>query len=994
MKNPFKLAAWLPISARLEQAKVFARNIASRHDVPTFVQAFDEDGAPVLDDKGNIVMTPIAPDLRDVAGRWWGTKDGKSISSLILMQEFLQGTQSAITPILMGLLTVLTVLWIQLMTFGQAAAAGGSAEWVINIASALQTATLVVGGVLFFALWSAVGAKGNRMVLFFSVIIPALGLVLGSSAATALTQVAMGGDAIGQGPGLLAMLSKYALPAAGVLFVAFMFLAKRDTSKRVIMGLIYGMVFVAATAWLADKLVPNWMQPLYWTFLGCLVPVYWNHKQEKVRAARIAYQSKHGSGDIKNLGNTSAAKRLKQAQAAEKDKSGFIPLGRATGKLTQYGDGFAPDKGLQMGFTCHDLRTHIHGFGKTDGGKSFNLHTPIIQWWNIHGAGGTLVLDGKGAAGEELLASFIAKYGLKHRVLLIKPGIRLGLMEGLSPHDFIDAISDIGGAKKTEQSQSDAEKFFITQAYTLGLNIAIILRVLIDDELDRGAKRNFFWHIDSYDRLKATLKRDFDNSAIAQDDDAQADALTQEEKKSVARQILEYVDRLPAGRDPIVQDALRFLEFDFWTMPEDTAGSVVATLDTWIKPLLQHPELRPWASTEHGEDVTTPTTGGTVAVALPEVKYNIAGKLAQSLIKQRLAVKVRRRGDYDWRAAGETPVLFATDEAQELISKADRDFLPQSRGLGGYAAYFTQSYDAYESRMGDAATRAFLDNFRSLAAFESSAKTYEYLAAAMGRGKYVTWTTSGQVINFVGTAQQVAGSPLHDETHPDARFMRQLRREGAGNVIVPVGMQAGGGKQGPSAAALIMGRGYHDPDDLPSDTASGLFFTASVSSEIKERNLLTLEDCAANLNSEQDAIVSFRRAGSPRHDFVTFDTLTPEQIKEREDLFHRALLFNSLAYTLQCDLVAALGERPKGRGPMRRLTMAMIHLLLNDERFAEAYEDGLDAQLLGRVQERVEKRWKLADMEGRKAWQATVAADREAFIDRYIADMEAQKEAA
>jgi hypothetical protein len=296
--------------------------------------------------------------------------------------------------------------------------------------------------------------------------------------------------------------------------------------------------------------------------------------------------------------------------------------------------------------------------------------------------------------------------------------------------------------------------------------------------------------------------------------------------------------------------------------------------------------------------------------------------------------------------------------------------------------------------MGDAATRAFLDNFRSLAAFESSAKTYEYLAAAMGRGKFVTWKTSGQVINFVGTAQKVAGSPLHDETHPDARFMRQLRREGAGNVVVPVGMQAAGGKQGPSAATLIMGRGYHDPDDLPSDTASGLFFTASVSSEIKERNLLTLEDCAANLNSEQDAIVSFRRAGSPRHDFVTFDTLTPEQIKEREDQFHRALLFNSLSNTLQSDLVAALGERPKGRGPMRRLIMAMIHLLLNDERFAKSYEDGLDAQLLAQVQERVEKRWKRADLEGRKAWQATVAADREAFIDRYIADMEAEKQAA
>src|SRR5690606_5155065 len=91
-----KFAGWLPIQARLNQAKEFARNIASRHDVPIRVPAYDEEGNPEVDAQSNQVMVPIASDLRDVHGRWWGTKEGRSIASLLLQHEVLQGSQSAI----------------------------------------------------------------------------------------------------------------------------------------------------------------------------------------------------------------------------------------------------------------------------------------------------------------------------------------------------------------------------------------------------------------------------------------------------------------------------------------------------------------------------------------------------------------------------------------------------------------------------------------------------------------------------------------------------------------------------------------------------------------------------------------------------------------------------------------------------------------------------------------------------------------------------------
>jgi hypothetical protein len=975
--NSLKIASWLPIQDRLEQAKAYARNIASRHDVPAKVPAYDEDGNPEFDAQGKPIMVPIASDLRDVQGRWWGTREGRSLASVILINEVLEGSQSAITPVLMGMVSMLTVISVAALTFG-IAAAGGDHAWLVNFAKGIAWVSAASMLVLFTALWSAIGAQGNRMVLMGSVILPAFGMLLekflGPGASGAMTAA---GAMSGAGGGLMAGLTRFAIPVAVVAFAAFLFVGKRDTTKQLLFGAFRIAVFFIITATIAKWILPGWAQPLYWAFLGCAVPVWWNHKQEQLRALQLLYQSKIGMGDLRTLGNTNAEKRQRQAEQAEKDKSGFIPLGRARGVLTTYGDGYSPDEGLILGLTCHELRTHFHGFGKTGGGKTFNLFTPIIQWWARHGHGGVLVLDGKGAAGDDLIGDFIARHGLKHRALLIKPGIQLGLMEGLTPNDFIDAIFDIGGARNEEQSQNDSEKFFITQARTFGLSVARVLWALV--EHGRGdPARKFFLTIDSVDRLKVFLKADTTGSQA----------------------LLKSVESFEAyASDVLLRDAVRYIKHDFWTQPTDQAGGIVSTFDNTIKDLLAHPELRAWASMETGVDCTIPTTGGFVAVSLPEVKYGQAGKLVQSLIKQRLFIKIRRRGDYNWRAAGETPVLFAVDESQEMISKADRDFLPQSRGLGGYAAYFTQSVDAYESRMGDASTRSFLDSFRSSAAFESSPKTYEFFAAAMGQGRFITWGSPSQVINYLGTAQMVASSPLHDNSREDARFMRKMRRRGAGRVIVPSGQpnqprtrMVGRGETMtlPDIEARMLGRSYHDPSEIHADSADQFTFTASVSGEVRERTLLMLEDCAKHLNSEQDAIVSYRRGGARRHDFVSFDELSPDQIKENESQFHRALVYNAAVHIFQRDMVEAMGERPSAT-QLRRLTQALIHLLLNDQAFLHSYEKG--ELKMAMVLARVEKHW-TRDQHARSHWRATSAIEREAFIDRYLAELDEQKLAA
>ena len=193
-----------------------------------------------------------------------------------------------------------------------------------------------------------------------------------------------------------------------------------------------------------------------------------------------------------------------------------------------------------------------------------------------------------------------------------------------------------------------------------------------------------------------------------------------------------------------------------------------------------------------------------------------------------------------------------------------------------------------------------------------------------------------------------------------------------------------------SIEAAMLTHSYHDPADMQADAASQFTFLASVSGEVKERPLLMLEDCAKHLNSEQDALLSVRRAGAQRHDFVSFPTLTPEQIKDNEQHFNRALIFNGLVHTLQRDLVEALGQRPAS-GQLRRMTEALIHLAMFDGDFAARYKAGEVS--IDKIQAYVDENWK-QERETRQVWRERARNEREAFIDLYLADSDKVKLAA
>lgn len=919
MKTFTKIGDWLPVKQKLAAAKADAFEKAGRHDVPThtlatdmdgkpvYVQEIDPSGQPVRNEDGSARMVrkrvPVKPDLRDTRSRWWGAPGGGRLSGQVALEDLAQGSHSPAVPLLMGLLTVLSVFAAVCLVVGMSMAAGGDPGLAGWIGKGGMTLAAVGALGCLAVLWHGVGSKGVVATAFWSGLVPFAGVVLTMGAGSAMGGVltGMAGGLIGGiGPKVLAI--GVAMVAACFVFfflLVLLFTGKRDLSQSWCLSAAKSLSVLAGAALFSGIVLPDFMQPLLWAFMGAWYPQAWVKQQRRKRAYNLTYMSAHFGGDDARQSNSDKQERIKQAEAAEADKSGFIAYGTALGIFTKYGDGYAPDKGLVIGQSPQDLMTHKHIFGKTGSGKSFNEMEQTACGWILNEAGGILLLDGKGPLPAEILGRYV---GLPY-VLLIVPGVRLALMEGLAPEEVMTAISDLAGAGTTKQEQNaDSEQFFNSSAKTLLLAVDLALKALVELGKLSETRREWFWTLENVDSLKTLLK---DKSK-----DGEAILKVIEDNIGLLAQDLGCGDGLE--RLPMLRTALMYFPHKLWTMPSDTRGSVVSVLDTWIDPLMRSPELRPWACTEHGEDPTICLRGGFVGMSLPEFQYGEAGKLCQNLIRHRVMSGVRRRQNKDWAENGQTRVLFLVDEAQEMVGIEDRKFLAVARSHGGACVYATQNVEAYTSRMGEAAARSFLDNFLSKAVLVSSHGTYEMMMKDLPEGKYVSWEGSNnRVIGYEQTLNKLGNHVIFDDNHELAPEMRRLRRGGAGKILVPERRKMWGGH-------AARGDSYHDMDNPMSADWLATGLVHSGKSEV--RPLLTMNDCSTHLR-KQTAVVKLMRGGVPRYDFIEYPHLTPEDIAKRNAKVKDAIVANHM----KAEIRNVIKHEWQGGG---QLTKTQLHHLL------------------------------------------------------------------
>ena len=716
----------------LPRAVAEADQILERWDVPHEING--------------IAVADFAPDLDDQNPLWWKTKNGTRIAGRLLLNDMILGGVSPSTPLLMGLLPLVTLAALILSMLPGSL---GSLGAFLGMASAACVAV---------ALWRAAGLGIAALATFLGVVVPmTFGRAAMASGSSMGAMNILGG---------LERFSANPLPLIAALVVVgaiVAFCAGSLNRARAALMYFLGMVVLlgvlnAISGVLGHLGAPFAIAPFF--LLGAGLPwawseLDWQHWIMRLHAQDTAAPAETSMGA--QDGHVRA--RIQQAENALRDKSALITVGTSMGVFTSRNDGFAPDAGKPLCLSVNDGTEHMIVAGSTGSGKTVFLRSQIAQILETENCG-MFALDEKSLPAE--------LRGLT-RYTVIEPGIKFGMLEGLTPTEVTNALFSEG-----DDSKSSSGKFFESASRTMFLHAGVVTKALIaleiaefekngvTDVAEQDRKRRFKWHIAS---IRANL---------------QAFQIPNQMEALIAA--CRTYRPASAGEQSMIDGAADYFESTLPTMDSDTRSNIRETLAQKLDGFSSEPNLVAFAHTEKSEgfDLNQIRWGARFGVNLPVVRYGHGGLMVSALVKQRVFSILRLRV-YDWEAAGESRVLGVIDEAAGLLGKADADYMKVARGFGYSALYALQNFDALVVRLGgEAAAQTFLDNFRSKVSLVSTPYTYSIISKALGMTQRLKWTGPSMAVNYVRSLTILAKSALLDPTHPGASFLRTLLRRGHG----------------------------------------------------------------------------------------------------------------------------------------------------------------------------------------------------------------------
>lgn len=465
-------------------------------DVPEADRDFAKECGAVWDDNAQVFKVPegrsedefqewwpkVPEDLRDTQSRIITTKRGRRAEGFLQGNDMGQGGDSLATPLMYLAFPVIGVL----------------ATFLVSLIGWAGWAALVLTIPYFIALKQGEGMKEALKALVLLQWVPmALQFMVGDSKGG--TEVAMqaGGMAV------YAQMAKtylwWAFGLVGILFVVC-FVAAASRPHR---GVIGGTAarFIQAMKWVGlifatlvvAKVLPFGLGEAAPYVLACMYAMQYAEGNFVQNAARLYLQNNDNNLATQGaLINSHVKAREQQAEAALRDKTPLITIGRATGHLSDKGYGYSPDLGTVMMFSWRDCQQGLLVFGAIGSGKSYAALRPIARRFRKAAlamasvaseqgdvrerltrqklAGGALIADGKDGA---IIADLEGLFDI-----VVKPGMRVGPYEGLAPDQIVRALRGAAGGRVDEKSKlwTDGGDAFL---YHTG----IILRALVDHEM-------------------------------------------------------------------------------------------------------------------------------------------------------------------------------------------------------------------------------------------------------------------------------------------------------------------------------------------------------------------------------------------------------------------------------------------------------------------------------------------------------------------------------
>ncbi len=465
-------------------------------DVPEADRDFALECGAVWDENAQVFKVPdgrsedefqewwpkVPEDLRDTQSRIITTKLGRRAEGFLQGNDMGQGGDSLATPLMYLAFPVIGVL----------------ATFLVSLIGWAGWAALLLTIPYFIALKQGEGMKEALKALVLLQWVPmALQFVVGDSKGG--TEVAMQAGGMAVYAQIARTYLWWAFGLVGILFVVC-FVAASHPHRGVIGGT--AARFIQAMKWVGlifatlvvGKVLPFGLGEAAPYVLACMYAMQYAEGNFVQNAARLYLQNNDNNLATQGaLINAHVKAREQQAEAALRDKTPLITIGRATGHLSDKGYGYSPDLGTVMMFSWRDCQQGLLVFGAIGSGKSFAALRPIARRFRRAAlamacaapghadarerlkqqklaGGGALIADGKdGAIISDLEGLFD---------IVVKPGMRVAPYEGLAPDQIVRALRGAAGGRVDEKSKlwTDGGDAFL---YHTG----IILRALVDHEM-------------------------------------------------------------------------------------------------------------------------------------------------------------------------------------------------------------------------------------------------------------------------------------------------------------------------------------------------------------------------------------------------------------------------------------------------------------------------------------------------------------------------------
>jgi hypothetical protein len=497
-----------------------------------------------------------------------------------------------------------------------------------------------------------------------------------------------------------------ALPALAMSYYGYVVIAETDPNR-----MPHNMYwFVQVPLVMAISILVPFVSPALGAVASLFFPffLYWVklNAAEAARHQNLRDASSDSRGvtampdgvELERQREKQAADALKEAEE-EKQEPELFTLGVSMGVLRNWGDPMTPDRGAVIGFSMgKDAGKNLWAFGKPGTGKSSAVaQRAAALWRGTKGRlkrrhGGALIMDAKSG---ELVVDLHSRGMID---ILVDPNhrdIRVNLFGSLDAQRFATVLKKIaapGGNAAKEGAIFDKSAAGYAEAARVVIGFAVEKGV-------PGVKDGFrYWG------------RFVTETAV---------------REALLVHLSTHHTAEIESRPALLSNFISWAQ-SYPNLAENTRTSVDFTLRAWVMQLLGNPKLEHLLDDDGIDLADAVMKGAFVGLTLCENDGDGA-LMALALIKAAVFGRIQDRGRKPFWRLTEKRVLVLVDECSKLLDSSDEVLASQGRSLGLVMVYMTQDINQLIDQLGNEKTRAMLNCFGQLVAFETSAETWQYI---------------------------------------------------------------------------------------------------------------------------------------------------------------------------------------------------------------------------------------------------------------------------